>query len=278
MRNPVTKSGNPLAPDSLTYSLFDRYLAIHHGATLDSFYEAIQDGLVLWRDVELKTALKIIGDAKNNLGNDPSGELFKTEELQAIIDRLCSLTMEDGLTGLFNRRYFDHRLAQELHRARRELRPCSIMLADVDNFKRINDVNGHAAGDRVLRLIATILRNGLRSTDDVTSRVGGEEFAVILPGTDMYGARVAAERLRQYVQKASLEDTQVADNVTVSIGLSTFDPRNSVHAPDALVELADRALYQAKAAGKNTVRPKEGLEAPPSESGVTQAEKDDLVK
>jgi diguanylate cyclase (GGDEF)-like protein len=271
---------SPISPNiqDLLRSLFDEYASEHQGATWESFREAIEDGVVLWRHLDLKTAMKITGQPVRPAATDTSCRLIRTKNLQDIIDRVCSTTMEDGLTGLFNRRYFEHRLAQELQRSKREQCCCSVMLADIDDFKRINDTCGHRAGDDVLKLIAGILKNGLRSTDDVTSRIGGEEFAVILPSTNTYGAYIAAERLRKHVQQASIQAAHIVAQVTVSIGIATFDPRRGLRPLAELVELADRALYEAKAAGKNAVRAHYDSSPLPDETGVTRREKDDLLR
>lgn len=201
----------------------------------------------------------------------------KTEYLAWLLDKLCALTMEDGLTGLFNRRYFDHRVRQELQRAERERRACSLMIVDADHFKRVNDTLGHAAGDDVLRELGKVLREALRTSDDVTTRFGGEEFAVILPGTDRRGAAIAAERLRAAVDGHAFVIKGQPLAVTVSVGTATFDPS---WAPLSLTELlqgADDALYKAKGAGRNCVRSYGQVELEPDD-GVTNAEKDALFR
>lgn len=201
----------------------------------------------------------------------------QTAYLQWLLTKLCTLTMEDGLTGLFNRRYFDHRLRQELQRASRERRPCSVMIVDADHFKRVNDTLGHAAGDAVLRALGTVLREALRTTDDITTRFGGEEFAVILPGTDRRGATIAAERLRAAVDAHgfAFEGTPLA--VTVSVGTATFDPGWAPLSLDELLQGADDALYKAKQSGRNCVRSYGKIDLDPDD-GVTTAEKDALFR
>lgn len=201
----------------------------------------------------------------------------QTQYLRWLLEKLCALTMEDGLTGLFNRRYFDHRVRQELQRASRERRPCSVMIVDADHFKRINDSHGHAAGDEVLRTLGQVLCQALRTSDDVTTRFGGEEFAVILPGTDRRGAAIAAERLRAAVDAHgfAVEDKPLA--VTVSVGTATYDPNWAPISLEDMLRGADDALYKAKEAGRNCVRSYGQLELDPDD-GVTAAEKDALFR
>ena len=171
-----------------------------------------------------------------------NARLYRTIEEQAV---------RDGLTGLFNHRAFYDRLAAELVRSRRYGHAVGLLMLDIDDFKRFNDRHGHQAGDEVLRGVARILLTELRRDVDAACRYGGEEFAVILPDTPL-GARAVAERLRRKISAATFTfgDDDV-DTVTVSVGATTFPgPADSV---DELVTSADRALYAAKAAGKDQV-------------------------
>jgi diguanylate cyclase (GGDEF)-like protein len=162
------------------------------------------------------------------------------------------LAITDKLTGLRNRRLFDQRFDEEIAHARREGRPLSLLLLDVDDFKRINDGHGHAAGDAVLQSLGHALAELLWRTD-FAARYGGEEFAVILPQTGWSAARRVAERIRTYVQSmpVALPSGRVV-SVTVSIGIAVF-PDCGRSAAD-LIERADQALYTAKREGKNAVR------------------------
>jgi diguanylate cyclase (GGDEF)-like protein len=154
----------------------------------------------------------------------------------------------DGLTGLFNHRILQERLTAELKRSERYATPLSLLLADIDYFKKVNDVYGHPAGDLVLKGMAKILKYEVRDVD-IAARYGGEEFAVILPGTDSRGAKNFAERLR----KAIMAEVFLADGktlkVTASIGIATA-PADSQTKED-LIEKADQALYHAKHQGRN---------------------------
>lgn len=173
--------------------------------------------------------------------------------------RAQRLAITDGLTGLYNRRYFEERLDEEIHRSRRYDRPMSIIMIDIDFFKQFNDTCGHLKGDDVLRQLSHILQDHTRETD-ITARYGGEEFVMILPETSLESSRMLGERIRQAVDKAVFEGEEriPAKKITVSIGVSCLTDDEGGY--DAL-DRADQALYKSKQAGKNlvTVLTKEGL-------------------
>lgn len=162
------------------------------------------------------------------------------------------MAITDALTGLYNRRYFEKVLPQELERARRYSQPFSILLIDADNFKKVNDTFGHPMGDRVLATIGQTIKKSLR-TVDFAFRYGGEEFVVILPEADIKSARKAAERIRvrAIADSRKVLRSDMTEPVTVSIGISSY-PRDAADG-NALVAVADRLLYQAKGAGKNRI-------------------------
>ncbi len=168
----------------------------------------------------------------------------------------------DALTGLFNRRHFRDILAVELERARRSPSPVSLILMDVDRFKRINDTCGHATGDEVLRRVAQCVGRGLRRPD-TACRYGGEEFALLLPGSDGHAARHVAERVRAAVAAVTVGHPGGPAAVTASLGVATMPAGESWDA-DILVDRADRALYAAKRAGRDRVCVWEGGEAMPA--------------
>jgi diguanylate cyclase (GGDEF)-like protein len=156
----------------------------------------------------------------------------------------------DPVSGLFNRRYFQARLEEELHRAIRQLTSVGLLMVDLDGFKSINDRFGHVAGDMVIRDISEILRRSVRIFD-VCTRFGGEEFAVMMPGGTAESAGAIAERIRQRVEAYQRNEPDLVGlRVTASIGVAVSPP--GVTARD-LIERADRALYHAKRAGKNRV-------------------------
>jgi diguanylate cyclase (GGDEF)-like protein len=165
--------------------------------------------------------------------------------------RTAALAATDALTGLFNRRVFDVRLAEEVQRTRRFGQFFSLLLLDIDHFKRINDRHGHMFGDQVLRRLADVLRAQMREVD-VVARFGGEEFVVVLPGTDATGAQQMAERLRASIAATDFAfGEQAPVPVTVSVGTASF-PEDAASGADLLAH-ADVALYQAKANGRNRV-------------------------
>ena len=162
----------------------------------------------------------------------------------------------DGLTGLLNRRFFDRQFALELARAERDGTPLSVILCDLDNFKRINDSFGHQVGDLVLKLSSSTLQKTIRETD-FAGRYGGEELCVLLPDTDLTAACSIAENIRQAIEQLDInqeQDTHQEQNglrITVSIGVSSFSPE--LASIENLLQRADENLYQAKARGKNQV-------------------------
>jgi diguanylate cyclase (GGDEF)-like protein len=158
----------------------------------------------------------------------------------------------DGLTGLFNRRHFFTLAEREFQRARRFSRSLSVIMLDIDHFKRVNDTYGHAAGDQVLIEIAHRMRASIRNID-VLGRYGGEEFAMVLPETELPGAGLLAERLRKTIAATVVNTVGGPVTVTVSMGVAPFAPE--VADFTALIHNADLALYAAKQAGRNQVLP-----------------------
>ena len=164
-----------------------------------------------------------------------------------LFSQMQQQALTDGLTGCFNRRSFEIQLERDLHMATRMRLPLSLILLDLDNFKRVNDTYGHEAGDVALRLLADGLRDELRSVD-TAARYGGEEFAVILPQAGIDGAMIVAERLRRRIE---LMEVPGVGHVTASLGIATFPQHASSR--DTLVLAADRALYNAKNSGRNCI-------------------------
>lgn len=171
-------------------------------------------------------------------------------ELQKANARLRNLAFRDGLTGLYNYRYFQELMERETGRARRHHQPLSLMLFDIDYFKKVNDTHGHPAGDEVLRHLAKRVQTIMR-TSDLVARYGGEEFAVILPMTDLAGGKVFAERLRRQMEEMRVVVDSVVLRITVSIGVATWEPGMESVAPSRIIAVADAAMYQAKNQGRN---------------------------
>lgn len=165
---------------------------------------------------------------------------------------LAFLSITDGLTGLANRRRFDEVLAREWRRTQRTGASLALLFIDVDRFKALNDRHGHARGDEVLRVLARVLDDCLRRPGDLAARYGGEEFAVILPDTDREGARGIAEAIRAGFQAITGRPGSSIPPATVSIGIQAVGPKTNLNV-EALLEGADRALYRAKADGRNRV-------------------------
>ena len=198
--------------------------------------------------------------AENAKMQHEAGELKKSlEQSKSQIDKLRShlaeaqeMGMRDPLTALSNRRYFDSSLASELADAHARGAPLSLVMGDIDNFKKINDLFGHQIGDEILKMFARVLTDNVHARDTV-ARYGGEEFAVILPETRLESARQLTERMRGQVEGLQLavsESGQEIGTVTASFGIAELGPGDDA---DALLQRADAKLYEAKCAGRNRV-------------------------
>src|SRR5215469_553611 len=164
------------------------------------------------------------------------------------VERVKQLAYLDGLTGMFNRRYFEMRIAEEIERARRYSNRMAVIMADIDDFKRLNDEFGHLLGDEVLRQISSLFHQQLRKID-VVCRYGGEEFAILLTHTDAEPAAVIAEKLRRLVAKWQFPG--VPRTVTISAGVAAFPGHGNTR--DEIIRAADNGLYAAKQSGRNRV-------------------------
>ncbi|MCP5151623.1 MAG: GGDEF domain-containing protein [Ectothiorhodospiraceae bacterium] len=235
-------STDPRAPVANFLRSRDRELSV--SACL---YRLPECGLLLgeaWRpsDLELLDGITAVASELARLG----GQLrTRNTELQAVNERVVALTRTDPLTGLANRRFLDERLAVLLSQADRHERPLSLVVSDIDHFKQVNDQHGHPAGDQVLRCFAGLLARESR-TEDVTARLGGEEFVVVLPDTGLEAATAYAERVRSALMRADPLDLGVV--VTASFGVAE---RESHEDAESLLQRADDALYTAKRAGRN---------------------------
>ncbi len=170
-------------------------------------------------------------------------ELKKTNKL------LENLAITDGLTGIYNHRYFYEKINEEFERAKRYNAPLSLIMFDFDYFKRINDRYGHVVGDSVLVEMAKIVMSNIRK-HDIFARYGGEEFVLLLPHTNSTGAIQEAERIRKAVESHHFQHIDKRGDVTISLGIVTF-PSKYINHPEDMVKLADAALYEAKKLGRN---------------------------
>jgi diguanylate cyclase (GGDEF)-like protein len=184
-------------------------------------------------------------------GVEMTAILRDVSDTARLIAELHATASSDALTGLASRRRFMEALELELKRAQRHERPCSVLMLDVDHFKRINDGFGHPVGDEVLTNLGRLIARSVRSTD-VAGRIGGEEFALLLPETDIDGAKEIAERLRAAVEQLSVDDGRGRSvRFTVSVGAASLG-RSATTSHELLAD-ADRALYEAKHLGRNRV-------------------------
>jgi diguanylate cyclase (GGDEF)-like protein len=180
----------------------------------------------------------------------PAALALQAAASDAEAQRLGHAATVDVLTGLFNRPYLDARLHQEVGRAKRLSSTMALLLIDVDDFKAINDSHGHQVGDGVLQALGAVLRSAVR-VFDVCARYGGDEFAVLMPGSDRASAVACAERMRRRVaEPGSAAGGRRLPTVTISLGVAVIEPGD---APADLIRRADRSLYAAKAEGKNRV-------------------------
>jgi diguanylate cyclase (GGDEF)-like protein len=208
---------------------------IYHDRTMGVLMVTSDDPQRLWQENEvmlLRTVADQVAVAVNH------ARLFQQMQHQALTD---------GLTGCFNRRFFEIQLERDLHLATRMRQPVSLILLDIDHFKRVNDTHGHDAGDAALRILANALREELRGVD-TAARYGGEEFAIILPQAGHEGAKVVAERLRSRIARTEVPGVGY---ITASLGVATFP--NDASSRELLVTSADRALFLAKRSGRDKV-------------------------
>ena len=222
-----------------------------------------KDGSIF--DIEVNSGLVRGVDGKPTkiiiIGRDVSARKQAEQQIQMLVRQLevernaAQLTsMTDSLTGMANRRYFDEALYGEFSRLKRSGSPLTLIMLDVDHFKKFNDTYGHLAGDDCLRRIGMTLKAAVGRSPDIVARYGGEEFTVILPETDHFGAVSIAERIRKAVEALAIPHvgSDTTSHITVSLGVVTIQT-TELSAPEQIVAMADEAMYRAKQAGRNRI-------------------------
>ena len=170
--------------------------------------------------------------------------------------RLHEMATVDGMTGLYLKEYFMERLREEYQRAKHSKEPLSLLMSDIDLFKKVNDAYGHQGGDQALVSLATVIREAVESleSEDIAGRYGGEEFCVLLPGRDQESAAKVGELIRHSIESFPIPIEQKSAHITISIGIASFPLHAEfIEAPEDFVKLADKALYLCKDRGRNCV-------------------------
>jgi diguanylate cyclase (GGDEF)-like protein len=201
-------------------------------------------------NADLYRRLGVLNQSLERKVEERTAELTRTNERLTVLNReLEQISITDGLTQVYNRRYFMERLRQEVKRVNRYGPPASLLMIDIDHFKKVNDTYGHQAGDVVLCNVAGLVRGALRETD-LFARYGGEEFVLLATGTEQSGAFILAERLRKLIEGAVFTHGSISIAVTVSIGIGIWETSISEDFEE-LIRRADAALYRAKEQGRN---------------------------
>lgn len=239
--------------DDLSLDLAQQYprmwlpIPLHSDGEVWGCLSLVRHQSVPWTESELQLAQAVTDQLA--IAIEQSQLYQQLQQANQELDRLVNL---DGLTQVANRRCFDQVLQEEWYRLRREQLPLSLILCDVDYFKRYNDTYGHPGGDFCLQQVAQAISRAVKRPADLVARYGGEEFAILLPNTPVEGAVQVAQLIRQELQRLQLPHAAslVSEHVTLSLGVSSIVP-NQEESPDVLVRMADEALYQAKKQGRN---------------------------
>jgi two-component system cell cycle response regulator len=257
-------------PDA-TYQTFQELLQGQLGPDLPPSPGGTPLPAMLWERLEVGNVTMAAGAGRQKPLTPEEAELFRIFILQgeagiknlALFDRVKSMAIRDALTGLYNYGYFKEALYYEVEKSRRYKTPLSLFFLDIDDFKRVNDTLGHLRGDKTMRQVAAILKQGIRQAD-LLCRYGGDEFVMLLTQTPPDQAMVLAERLRQSIAQSSMNRLEQRLQVTVSIGVAGLGPEMSA---EDLIKAADEAHYRAKQAGKNRVAGPEPASPPEENAG-----------
>lgn len=224
--------------------------AHEHRSELDRASQLLLAGTEGSDEAFAELVVDVIGDvvrANQNLQTQLKTAETRLEEQAVEIEAHISRSLTDPLTGLPNRREFNGRLEERMSGWHRRQEVFSLLMLDVDHFKKLNDEHGHLAGDQVLAAIGRVLRGAVRR-EDIAARYGGEEFAILLPSTTLGEAAIVAEKVRESIARLVVEHNQEKLSVTISVGVATIEANDL---PETLIRRADEALYAAKAAGRN---------------------------
>lgn len=245
---------------AVAFNLMPKTFITEYGVQIGSALEMLLLSIALaYRYASLRNRNEqLVRDANEQLEHNVT---LRTAELSHALEqlgeangRLREFSRRDALTGVYNRRHFRESFERILQDARPEAKPVSLLLADLDHFKRVNDTHGHLVGDDCLRWVARCMEETLAEYNAVVARFGGEEFVAVLPGSDMSAAMRAGESLRQRISARPLRVGDRDIRMTVSIGVHAIDTRHDSRADDA-IQAADEALYAAKGQGRDRVQP-----------------------
>jgi diguanylate cyclase (GGDEF)-like protein len=234
----------------------DSYSVYEHFNEVANKWYQIQEKVVKLKDsrnvlISFALDISLQKDAQSKLIDTHVKLTKQTQALQEAQAKLKEQANRDPLTNMYNRRYFSDISEKIISLTKRTEEPISLMMIDIDDFKKINDTYGHNVGDEVIKLLVNIISSSIRKSD-VAARFGGEEFAIILPNTDVQNAFKFANKLRENIKNSSYKDRTNSVKFTVSIGVDEFNQENDKNISDSL-NRADKALYKAKTTGKNKV-------------------------
>jgi len=252
MTEKSTKKSTLIDPEKQVIRWAEALIATHNIRSEQDFTTLLEHYKKLHK--KLNHVITISDMQQNKLNTLRKNLVEKNTALQHANVQLEGLSIQDGLTGIANRRCFDNFLEKEWVRLTRQQQPISLIMIDIDFFKRYNDTYGHQSGDTCLQKVAVALRTALKRRTDLVARYGGEEFVIVLPETNSQGAKELAEAARKHINQLNIfhGSSATCDHVTISAGVATMIP-NADTTPISLIYSADQALYQAKNLGRDCV-------------------------